>query len=85
MLEDQRGPLRGDAVELLLFGDEVHLGLRLELVAHHCLLLGVHSLLELESRLAHRLDEAEALVLVTRRHGDSLGKHRMVHLRGVLG
>ena len=34
MLKDQGGALRGNAIELLLFGDEMHLGLRLHLVVH---------------------------------------------------
>ena len=32
MLENEGGALRGNAIELLLFGDEMHLGLRLHLV-----------------------------------------------------
>lgn len=89
LLEDQRGPLRGDSVELLLLSDEVDLGLLHGVAScgHHCLLVSrCHWRLELEGRLAYRLDEAEALVLIAGRHRrDSRSEHMVAHLGRLVG
>lgn len=83
LLEDERGALRADPVELLLLRDEMHLGLRLHGEAHLgrgkdlLLLLGGQSWrhpLELEGGLLDRSDEREAMILVTGRH-----RRRWVH------
>lgn len=90
----ERCSLGADPVELLLFGDEVDLGLGLHRVAHLAvqelvLLVGRHRRVagKLKGVLLDRSHEAEALVLVTCGHGWArLAKHSgmVLHVGRVL-